>query len=120
MKNSFKNTFLLEKKYLSLARVSLKWNKINFYYSKNQFPRAEIRFLLQKLLLPSFKIFNRALNKAILFLLDRKFVSTSRNEEFAKKTFPLGGFHWLPRLSLPGISHKWKKRFFTSLKSSLC
>ena len=38
----------------------------------------------------NFKIFNRALNETILFLLDRKFVSTSRNEKFVKKTFPLG------------------------------
>ena len=46
---------------------------------------------LKKVTTPNFKIFNKALlNKTILFLLDRKFVSTSRNEEFVKKTFPLG------------------------------
>ena len=32
---------------------------------------------------PNFKFFNEALlNKTMLFLLDRKFVSTSQNEEF--------------------------------------
>ena len=36
---------------------------------------------LKKVTTPNFKIFNKALlNKTILFLLDRKFVSTSRNE----------------------------------------
>ena len=58
--------------------------KINFHYPKNQFPGEEIRFLLKKLLPPNFKIFNKALNKAILFLPDRKFVSASQNEEFVK------------------------------------
>ena len=74
--------------------------KINFYKPKNQFPQA-VRFLLKRLLPLNFKIFNRALNKTILFLLDRKFVSTSRNEKFVKKPFPLG-----ETVSLPGISHK--------------
>ena len=64
--------------------------KINFYWPKNQFPQAEIRFLLKRLLPPNFKIFSRALNRTILCLLNRKFVSTSRNEEFVKETFPLG------------------------------
>ena len=36
-------------------------------------------------------MFNKALNKTMLFLLDRKFVSTSRNEEFVKKTFLFNG-----------------------------
>ena len=31
MKNSFKNTFPLDKKYLSLAGASEKWKKISFY-----------------------------------------------------------------------------------------
>ena len=64
--------------------------KINFYYPKNQFPQAEIKFLLKRLLLPIFKIFNRALNETIPFLQDRKFLSTSQNEKLVKKTFPLG------------------------------
>ena len=84
--------------------------KINFYQPKNQFPRAEIRFLLKRLLPPNFKIFKRALNKTILFLLDRKFVSTSRNEK---------RFTWEKPFSLPGISDKWKKPFFTSQKKFL-
>ena len=59
--------------------------------AKKHFPRAEIRFLLKKLLPPNFKIFNSALNKTIMFLLDRKFVFTSRNKEFVKKNpFLLG------------------------------
>ena len=64
--------------------------KINFYKPKSQFPpQAEIWFLVKRLL-PNLKIFNRALNKTIQFLLDRKFISTSRNEEFVlKKMFPL-------------------------------
>ena len=81
--------------------------KINFYQPKNQFPQAEIRFLLKRLLPPNFKIFNRALNKTILFLLDRKFVFTSRNEEFVKKLSPQEKQFWLP-----GISDKWKKTLF--------
>ena len=60
---------------------------------------------------PNFKSFNKALNKKILFPLDRISVSTSRNEEFVKKTFPL-----MEKLfSQPGISDKWEKLLFTSL-----
>ena len=88
--------------------------KNNFHKPKNLFPRAEIRFLLKRLLPPNFKIFNKALNKTILFLLDRKFVSTSRNEKFVKKRFNLRE----KRFSLPGISDKWEKRFFNIQKNS--
>ena len=49
---------------------------------KNQFPEAVIGT-------PNFKSFNKALNKKILFPLDRKSVSTSWSEEFVKNTFPL-------------------------------
>ena len=55
---------------------------------------------------PNSKIFNRALNKTILFL-------TSWNEEFVKKK----RFPWKKHFLLPGISNKWKKRFFTSQKN---
>ena len=89
--------------------------KINFQQPKNQFQRAEIEFLLKGWLLQIFRIFNGALNKTILFLLDRKFVSTSRNEEFVKKNC----FSWEKLLSLSGISHNWKTRFFTSEKKFL-
>ena len=58
--------------------------KINFHYPKNQFPQEELRFLLKRLLPPNFKIFNKSLNRTILFLPDTKFVSTSQNEEFVK------------------------------------
>ena len=53
------------------------------------------------------------MNKTILFPLNRKFVSTSWNEKFVKKRFP-----WEKLFSPPGISEKWKKRFFTSQKNS--
>ena len=56
---------------------------------------------------PNFKIFNRALNKIIVFLLEWKFVSTSRKEDSLKKRFP-----WEKLFSLPGISDKWKKKVF--------
>ena len=86
--------------------------KINFYQPKNQFPRAEIRFLLKRLLPSNFKIFNRAWNKIKLFLLDRKnsfplarMKNSSKNRMPREKLF-----------SLPGISDKWKKQFFTSMK----
>ena len=40
----------------------------------------------------NFKFFSKTLlNKTILLLPDRKFVSTSWNEEFVKKTFPFDG-----------------------------
>ena len=81
-------------KYLFLAGVSGKFKKKknDFHRPKIQFPRAEIRFLLKRVLRPNFKFFNKALlNKAMLFLLDRKFVSTSQNEEFVKKTFLFEG-----------------------------
>ena len=58
--------------------------------AKKSVSTSRKRFLLKRLLPPNFKIFNRALNKTILFLLDRKKFSASRNEEFVKKTFPLG------------------------------
>ena len=48
-------------------------------------PQAGIKCILKKLPHPNFKNFNKALNKRILFALDRKSVSTSRNEEFVKK-----------------------------------
>ena len=76
-------------KHPSLAGINEKWTKINLCQPKNQFSHAEIRLHLKRLLSSNFKIFNRALNKMILFLLDRKFVSSSRNEEFGKKSFPL-------------------------------
>ena len=38
---------------------------------ENQFPRAEIRFVSKRELSPNFQIFNRALIKTIMFLLDR-------------------------------------------------
>ena len=42
------------------------------------------------MLLPfNFKIFNSALSKTTLFLLERQLVSTSLNEEFVKKRFHL-------------------------------
>ena len=47
MKNLFKNTFPLDEKYLSLAEVSEKWKKLTSTSQKNQFPRAEIRFLFK-------------------------------------------------------------------------
>ena len=68
---------------------------------------------MKRLLPQNFKLFNRALNKTLLFLLNRKFASTSRNEELVKNLFP-----WEKLFSLPGISDKWKKRFFTSQKNS--
>ena len=37
MKNSFKNTFPLDKKYLSLAGVSLKWKKLTSTTQKISF-----------------------------------------------------------------------------------
>ena len=47
---------------------------INFHKPKNQFPLVEISFLLKRLLLPNFKVFNKALlKKTIPFLLDRNF-----------------------------------------------
>ena len=58
IKNLFKNTFPLGKKQLSLAGVSEKKKKKT--YPENQFPRAEISFILKKKLLPSnFKNFSK-------------------------------------------------------------
>ena len=62
--------------------------KNNLYWPKNQFPRTLIRYLLKRLLSSNFEIFNGALNKTMLFALDRKLVSTSRNEEILRNTFP--------------------------------
>ena len=56
------------------------------------------------LLSPNFKIFNRPLNRTILLLLDRKFVSTSQMKNSLKRLFP-----WEKLFSLPGISDKCKK-----------
>ena len=39
---------------------------------------------LKKLLTPNFKNLNKPLNKRILFSLDRKSISTNRNEELVK------------------------------------
>ena len=88
--------------------------KMNFFQLKNQFPQAEVRFLLKRLLPLNFEIFNRALNKTTLFLLDRSFVSTGPNEEFVKKMFL-----WEKLFSLPAISHKLKKRFLLTRKQFL-
>ena len=64
----------------------------DFHQLKIEFPRAEIRFVLKRVVRPNFKFFNEALlNKTMLFLLDRKFVSTSQNKEFVKKTFLFEG-----------------------------
>ena len=53
--------------------------KINFHLPENQFPREGIRFFLKTLLPPNFKNFSKALNKRILFPLERKSVFTGRN-----------------------------------------
>ena len=97
------------------GRIIWKIEKISFYEPKNQFSQAEIKVLLKRLLPPNLKIFNKALNQARLFLLDRKFVSTSRNQESVKKNISLGR---CSLFSMPGTSDKWKKRFFTSQKKS--
>ena len=54
--------------------------KNKFYQLENQFPQAGI------VPPPNFKSFNKALNKK-----NTLSVSTSRSEEFVKKTFPLDG-----------------------------
>ena len=77
LEDSFKNTFPLDRKQLSLEGVSKKWEKI---ISKSQ----KIRFHKQEFPLPNFKSFNKALKKNTLSTA-RKSVSTSRNEEFVKK-----------------------------------
>ena len=41
MKNSFENTFLLDKKYLSLARVSEKWKKLTSTSQKISFHKQK-------------------------------------------------------------------------------
>ena len=56
------------------------------------------------------------LNKTVLFLLDRKFVSTSRNKEFVKRRF-----HLRQKLfSLPGISDEWEKRLLQEAMKFFC
>ena len=79
MKNSFKNTFRDRQKILSLAGVSEKWRKLTSTNQKNQFPRAEIRFLLKRLLPPNFKIFNRALNKNCFYQAENLFPPAGMN-----------------------------------------
>ena len=73
LENSFKNTFPLDGKKLSLERVSEKREKISSTSQK-------ISFHKQKLPPPNFKTFNKALNKK-----NTLSVSTSRNKEFVKK-----------------------------------
>ena len=63
------------------SRSIRKMKRINFPLTENQFPRAGIKTLLKNLLPPNFKNFKKALNKRILFLLNRKFASTSRKLE---------------------------------------
>ena len=48
----------------------------------------KISFYKQELPAPIFKSFKKALNKKLLFPLDRKSVSIRRNNKFVKKTFP--------------------------------
>ena len=79
LENSFKHMFSLDGKQLSLEGVSEKWEKISSTSQK-------ISFRKQELPPPNFKSFNKALNKK-----NTLSVSTSRNEEFVKKTFPLDG-----------------------------
>ena len=85
MESLFKNTFPVDRKQISLAE--LKWKKLSFtnQFSSNQFPRAEIKFPLKRLLPPNFRNFSKALNERIVFPLDKKAVSTKKNVEFVKK-----------------------------------
>ena len=62
----------------------------------------KISFHKQELPPPNFKSFHKALNKNILFPLDKKSVSTSQNREFVKKPFDLTE----KLFSQPGISDK--------------
>ena len=98
--------------------------KINFLQPKNQFPRAEIRFLLKILLPPYFKLIKRALNKTILILLERKFVFTSRNEEFVTKNVALGRncFHFLEYLvnGKKMVFHQPEKQFLLGKIKFFC
>ena len=65
---------------------------------------------------PNFKSFNKALNKKILFPLDRKYVSTSRNEEIINKI----PFHLTERLCLqPGLAKKWEKNCFSLARKTV-
>ena len=70
MKNSFKNTFPLEENCLSLAGVSKKWKKLTPTKQKISFSDQEKGFSLK---IYHHQISNKALNKRILFPLDRKF-----------------------------------------------
>ena len=115
VKNLFTNTFLLDKNTFYSQEYLENEKKNDFRQPKIQFPQVEIRFLLKGVLRPNFKFFNEALlNKTLLFLLDRKFVLTSQNEEFVKKTFLFEG----KLFSLTGVYDKWEKRFFTCQKNS--
>ena len=94
------------------------WNSGNYrvwiYYETRMWHDKNIhsiRFLLKKLPPPNFWNFNKALNKTIPFLQDRKSVSTSQNEELLKIYFTKDLF------LQPGISSKRKKLFFTSQKN---
>ena len=67
LEDSFKNTFPLDGKKISLEGVSEKWEKISSTCQK-------ISFHKQKLPPPNFKAFNKTLNKK-----NTLSVSTSRN-----------------------------------------
>ena len=82
LEDSFKNAFTLDQKQPSLERVSEKWEKISPTSQK-------INFYMQEFPSPNFKSFKKALNKKILFPLDKKSVSTSRNEEKTVQKFLL-------------------------------
>ena len=90
------NMFSPDKKYLLLAGVSVK-SKKKLLLAKKSVSTSRNKVSLKKIIVIV------SLNKTILFLLDRTFVFTSRNEEFVKKTIVKFGF---PIISIMVITSK--------------
>ena len=82
--NAFRNTFPLDGKIkLAVAGVCLKMEgKNGFHQPENQFPPAGIRLFFKNWISRFPKTEQKSLDKRILFQLDRKSVSSSRNGEF--------------------------------------
>ena len=98
------NMFSPDKKYLSLAGVSVK-SKKKLLLAKKSVSTSRNKVSLKKIIVIV------SLNKTILFLLDRTFVFTSRNEEFVKKTIVKFGFPIISIMVITSKKNYWRIHF---------
>ena len=110
MKSSFRNTFPLDKKYLSLAGVSEKWKKITST-SQKLVSTGRNKVYYSRISKSSTELW---IKQYCIYWTENPFRLAGMKNSLKKR------FSREKLLSLSGISDKWKKRFFACDKNSCC